>query len=1035
MKKNLLLWAAVICAPALFAQPSFQTSLQTGISLPLNSNAVNNTHAGYGIHFGNHLDYTFGNRSVRFGIGGYIGYLNTFGTDNKYKQIGQQIADKYNMQASQLVFNESAFKSTQLLLGPVFSLKADNWSINLWAKAGYGLNEPGRYAVQSRENGIVNNIYINQGGDKKNGLAYNMGAGLQYAISYYVGLQLSAGYFGTQTDQVNYNFEREKGITPLYYTAKNNFLQASVGFNFNIGKDNSAAHGTRASINTTRSNIKHQSISINDNGAAERPGQKIKTKSNIKNDRLANSNTNEGEPAERPGQKIKTKSNIKNDRLINNNGNDTDTNEDSDSLFFIPAKIEIRNERQTPKRDFGGAARQSLTAVNNYLTGFAYQTQNGAVLNQCGSSAMPGEPIPGIDVRLRRVGDAGNNVMTARTNKDGSFAFNNIEPGNYNAEAGNSKMELVVTGNTDNGYSILEMNSGACSNTKENYVISINDKLYVEVIAAREASGGMATGRLLPTVNKKEIAIDEPGVQKNVLSPRDAASGLATGKRMHKPFRVADTDFDVNWNNIVKNDGKLYAEVITAREGSSGMATGRSVLVTGDLDGDGIAEHQVTAPRDAATGLATGKRMHKPFIVVYDSEDDIDNYEIIAPRDAATGLATGKRMHKPFVITKELDVTGNEMVSPRDAATGLATGRRMHKPFVVVYDAEDDADNYEVVTGREASSGMATGKRMHKPFVITKELDVSDNEIVSSRDAASGLSTGKRMHKPFVMILDDEDDYEVVSPRDIATGQPSGRRQHQSISFVYDGVTYSIIHRDIAARNTLSNDAGTEKMAITEQGTPKKKGGKKAAEVYDPWNNDDADNDDVSNPLYQGGNTSGVNPLSEAKDALKVSGSNGKDHAIFIPSVLTANLANSADAAPFTEYELVPIKWMSPESIAGKGIKEKGINQHEAAARKGWDGTIKGNSKNINTSESGLGSGHGKINEEVTGNDAAKGINEKGIKKNEVTIGEISRIRCADGSCAIEAIVAMDGKEYEAVVTGVLKTKHDTVKNSINNVR
>jgi len=31
------------------------------------------------------------------------------------------------------------------------------------------------------------------------------------------------------------------------------------------------------------------------------------------------------------------------------------------------------------------------------------------------------------------------------------------------------------------------------------------------------------------------------------------------------------------------------------------------------------------------------------------------SYEIQAPRDVATGLPTGKRMHKPFVITKELD--------------------------------------------------------------------------------------------------------------------------------------------------------------------------------------------------------------------------------------------------------------------------------------------------------------------------------------------------------------------------------------------
>ena len=51
----------------------------------------------------------------------------------------------------------------------------------------------------------------------------------------------------------------------------------------------------------------------------------------------------------------------------------------------------------------------------------------------------------------------------------------------------------------------------------------------------------------------------------SVVSPRDAASGLATGKRMHKPYRVADTDFDINTAAIYTSDGKLYAEVKTSK--------------------------------------------------------------------------------------------------------------------------------------------------------------------------------------------------------------------------------------------------------------------------------------------------------------------------------------------------------------------------------------------------------------------------------------------------------------------------------------
>jgi len=31
------------------------------------------------------------------------------------------------------------------------------------------------------------------------------------------------------------------------------------------------------------------------------------------------------------------------------------------------------------------------------------------------------------------------------------------------------------------------------------------------------------------------------------------------------------------------------------------------------------------------------------------------SHEIVSPRDSASGLPTGKRMHKPYVITKELD--------------------------------------------------------------------------------------------------------------------------------------------------------------------------------------------------------------------------------------------------------------------------------------------------------------------------------------------------------------------------------------------
>ena len=51
--------------------------------------------------------------------------------------------------------------------------------------------------------------------------------------------------------------------------------------------------------------------------------------------------------------------------------------------------------------------------------------------------------------------------------------------------------------------------------------------------------------------------------------------------------------------------------------------------------------------RDVASGLPTGKRMHKAVVFAKATK------AIVSPRDAASGLPTGKRMHKPFVVAKE----------------------------------------------------------------------------------------------------------------------------------------------------------------------------------------------------------------------------------------------------------------------------------------------------------------------------------------------------------------------------------------------
>ncbi|MEO6218874.1 MAG: hypothetical protein ABIO81_00495, partial [Ginsengibacter sp.] len=248
---------------------------------------------------------------------------------------------------------------------------------------------------------------------------------------------------------------------------------------------------------------------------------------------------------------------------------------------------------------------------------------------------------------------------------------------------------------------------------------------------------GASNGKIIPSSQKHAINTkgtgsnngrmvnNTPDNNTSILSPRDNSSGLPSGKRMHKPFKVLDNEFDINTKNIINEDGKLYAEVINEREAGSGMATGM-MLITGDVGGDGLSDYEIVSPRDPASGMATGKRMHKPITVT--KELDAYDHEIVSPRDPASGMATGKRMHKPITVTKELDAYDHEIVSPRDPASGMATGKRMHKPITVT--KELDAYNHEIVSPRYPASGMATGKRMHKPVGIMQETGL-DNKAFS----------------------------------------------------------------------------------------------------------------------------------------------------------------------------------------------------------------------------------------------------------------------------------------------------------------
>ncbi len=60
---------------------------------------------------------------------------------------------------------------------------------------------------------------------------------------------------------------------------------------------------------------------------------------------------------------------------------------------------------------------------------------------------------------------------------------------------------------------------------------------------------------------------------------------------------------------------------------------------------------------------------------------------------------------------------------------------------------------------------------------------------------------------------------------------------------------------------------------------------------------------------------------------------------------------------------------------------------------------------------------------------------ENGKAATNAIVQSIKNINCSNASCTADAMILIDGIVYDATISGVLKTKHDTVKNSIGNIR
>lgn len=136
-------------------------------------------------------------------------------------------------------------------------------------------------------------------------------------------------------------------------------------------------------------------------------------------------------------------------------------------------------------------------------------------------------------------------------------------------------------------------------------------------------------------------------------------------------------------------------------------------------------EYDVKSPRDAASGLATGRRLHKPMIVFYEvSSSDNSVAEVKRPRNPVSGqtITQKGRTEKIAVIA-----VSHDMVVSSDSP--VSVGSSSDSPpseFSIGEPGVQKVSNSGMGSGKASFSDLSVtsaGKATFKEFTVTKRCD------------------------------------------------------------------------------------------------------------------------------------------------------------------------------------------------------------------------------------------------------------------------------------------------------------------------
>jgi hypothetical protein len=159
-------------------------------------------------------------------------------------------------------------------------------------------------------------------------------------------------------------------------------------------------------------------------------------------------------------------------------------------------------------------------------------------------------------------------------------------------------------------------------------------------------------------------------------------------------------------------------------------------VTSGQASGKTVAPMKLTSAQPTITD--NNKAASKPAgsQAVLNSSHAAASEQVKAPRDLATGQASGKRQYQPVIIRK---VSDDEGMTAREQQSPKATGKT----------AQDDWQAPAAKTSAPANSNgqtrVATGD-VNGDGKADVAINNSHSNIKNSKDAASGQASGKRQH-------------------------------------------------------------------------------------------------------------------------------------------------------------------------------------------------------------------------------------------------------------------------------------------------